>query len=131
MQVGGVTSETVGIGVNRLLMRTGEKMPDSWVRRLDLLLGTHDWVKCFYGEEATPTLFGNDEKSLVKDVDYEGIGRFFNDRLKTVFAGVADNPRALFNSAGCPIYLFCFAVGNPKGRDIALRIARHILDKVT
>jgi hypothetical protein len=36
----------------------------------------------------------------------------------------------LRNSVGSPLYLLCFAVGNPSGRDIALRIASHLLREV-
>ena len=47
----------LGIGVNRLLTKSGD-IPDSWRRRLDLLLGTEDWYEEFYRSESTPTLFG-------------------------------------------------------------------------
>lgn len=57
------------------------------------------------------------------------IGRYFVKRLKTVFKGVAEQPLVLTNSAGCPLYLFCFAAGNPKGAKIAVKIADHILKK--
>jgi hypothetical protein len=35
----------------------------------------------------------------------------------------------LRNSANCPLYLLCFAVGSEKGAPIALRIANHLLRK--
>jgi three-Cys-motif partner protein len=41
----------LGIGVNRLLTRSGD-IPDSWRRRLNLLLGTEDWYEEFYRVEA-------------------------------------------------------------------------------
>jgi hypothetical protein len=44
-----------------------------------------------------------------------------------VFAGVADEPGVLWNSSKNPLYMFCFAVGNARGKDIALRIANHLL----
>lgn len=55
------------------------------------------------------------------------IGRYFNDWLKTIFAGVAEQPGVLRNSANNPLYLLCFAVGNKKGAPVALRIAKHLL----
>ena len=55
------------------------------------------------------------------------IGRYFNDRLKTVFAGVVNEPGVLRNSSNNPLYLLCFAVANDRGKKIALRIARHLL----
>jgi three-Cys-motif partner protein len=118
----------LGIGVNRLLTRTGE-MPASWRRRLDLLLGTAEWYDAFYKVEHTPTLFDTKEKTVVK-ATMETIGRYFNDRLAGIFAGVAPEPRVLLNSSNCPLYLLCFAVGNANGAPIALRIANHLLTTV-
>ncbi len=117
----------LGIGVNRLLTRSGD-IPESWRRRLTLLLGTDDWFEEFYQVSATPTLFGNDQE-LVK-AKMETIGRYFNNRLKGIFAGVASEPGVLRNSTNNPLFLLCFAVGNERGKEIALRIANHLLKEV-
>ena len=37
----------LGSAVNRLLMRDGEKIPDSWSSRLDDMFGTHKWFDRF------------------------------------------------------------------------------------
>lgn len=118
----------LGIGVNRLLKKSGD-IPDSWRRRLDLLLGTKDWYDEFYQVESTPTLFGADEERVVK-ASTATIGRYFNERLGSIFAGVAAEPGVLRNSKNSPLYLLCFAVGNPRGTDVALRIANHLLKAV-
>jgi three-Cys-motif partner protein len=104
-------------------------MPESWRHRLNLLLGTENWYNEFYKIETTPTLFGDEQKHVVK-ATMKTIGRYFNDRLKGLFAGVVDQPGVLRNSTGNPLYLLCFAVGNERGKDIALRIANHLLKKV-
>jgi three-Cys-motif partner protein len=119
----------LGIGVNRLLKKSGG-IPDLWSKRLNLLLGTADWYSEFYQVEKTTDLFGRPEDRVVK-ATMDTIGRYFVQRLTTVFAGVADNPKVLRNSANCPLYLLCFAVGNPNGAKPALRIANHLLNKVT
>lgn len=116
----------LGIGVNRLLTKSGD-IPESWRRRLNLLLGTEDWYDEFYRVERKRTLFG--EADHVVKATTETIGRYFNERLKSVFFAVADEPRVLRNSANCPLYLLCFAVGNENGAPIALRIANHLLTK--
>lgn len=118
----------LGIGVNRLLTRSGD-IPVSWRRRLDLLLGTEDWFDEFYKVETTSTLFGDEQERVVK-ATMQTIGGYFNNRLKEVFAGVAEQPGVLRNSTNNPLYLLCFAVGNARGRDIALRIADHLLKEV-
>lgn len=117
----------LGIGVSRLLTRSGD-IPAEWRRRLDLLLGTTDWYDEFYRVEHQSNLFGEQERIVTK-ASTDVIGRYFNDRLKTVFAGVAPQPRVLANSRNCPLYLLCFAVGNPRGVGPALRIAGHLLGK--
>jgi three-Cys-motif partner protein len=118
----------LGIGVNRLLTRSGE-IPDSWQRALDRLLGTTDWYEAFYRVSTAKNLLGEDVR-LIEKASVEVIGRYFNDRLKTVFPGVAEKPMVLKNSSNCPIYLFCFAAGSPKGAPIAVRIANSLLKKV-
>lgn len=118
----------LGIGVNRLLTKSGQ-IPEKWKHRLDLLLGTKDWYEEFYRVEATPTLFGDEQERVIK-ASMESIGRYFNERLKQVFAGVAEAPGVLRNSANNPLYLLCFAVGNERGKVPALRIAEFLLKDV-
>jgi len=119
----------LGIGVNRLLTKSGD-IPESWRRRLSSLLGTEDWYDEFYRFENTSTLFGGAEERVVK-ASTQTIGRYFTDRLKAIFSAVADEPKVLRNSANSPLYLLCFAAGNPNGAPIALRIANHLLTKGT
>lgn len=114
----------LGIGVNRLLTKSRE-IPDSWRRRLTLLLGTDAWYDEFYRVERESTLFGEAERVIKAST--ETIGRYFIERLKLVFPAVAGPPRVLLNSANCPLYLLCFAAGNQRGAPIALRIANHLL----
>jgi hypothetical protein len=63
----------------------------------------------------------------VKTADFDVIGQFFLARLRLIFAAVAKAPLVLNNSKNSPLFLLCFAVGNPKTADLALRIADHIL----
>jgi three-Cys-motif partner protein len=114
----------LGIAVNRLLTQSGE-IPATWRRRLDLLLGP-GWYQAFYSVEPVPSLF-DDEMTRVVKATTTTIGKYFNDRLASVFARVAQKPRVLVNSVGCPLYLLCFATGNSSGAPIALKIADHLL----
>jgi three-Cys-motif partner protein len=119
----------LGIGVGRLLTRSGD-IPPSWRRRLNFLLGNEEWYEEFYRLEKEPTLFGGDEERVVR-ASLETIGRYFNRRLASIFHAVAPEPRVLKNSKNCPLYLLCFAAGNPKGAPTALRIAQHLLERGT
>jgi three-Cys-motif partner protein len=116
----------LGVGVNRLLAKSGE-IPESWRRRLNLLLGNETWHDDFYRVERKRTLFG--ETDHIVKATTETIGRYFNERLKSVFPAVAEKPGVLRNSANCPLYLLCFAVGNERGSPTALRIANHLLTR--
>lgn len=118
----------LGMGLNRMLPRSGQ-VPEAWARRITALLGTDDWREHFYRTEAEPDLFGENTLRTIK-ASMEQIGRFFLQRLETVFAGVAPEPLVLANSRGSPLYLLCFAIGNERGADIGLRIANDILRRL-
>lgn len=115
----------LGIGVMRMLPNSGE-IPTGWRKRLDAMFGEPHWYSAFYRKEETQDLFGQTSQTL-KSADYASISQYFVKRLKTVFPHVADNPLPLLNSSNCPLYLLCFAAGNPRGGPIAKRIAEHIL----
>jgi len=117
----------IGVAVNRLLKKDGKITP-SWKQRLDKLFGTTEWYKAFYQPKRELGLFGDQEGSE-KSIGFEEIGQFFVTRLKSVFAGVAENPLPLFNSRNIPLYMLCFASGNPRGASTAIKIAQDILKR--
>lgn len=117
----------VGIGVGRLLNNDGKISAKNQLH-LDNVFGTQEWKQLFYKVSQQGDLFSNEEQ-IVKVVGYNEIERFFVDRLKRIFCGVADRPYRLFNSKGVWLYSMCFAAGNPKGSKVALRIAKHILEE--
>jgi three-Cys-motif partner protein len=115
----------LGVAVNRLLRNDGQ-ISEKVKLRLDEMFGTKDWQDKFFQENPQNDLFDPTPK-MMKKVNLYGIADYFNDRLKTIFEKVASNPLRLTNSKNNPLYLLCFASGNPKGADIAVRIAQHIL----
>jgi len=115
----------LGIAVNRLLTKA-ELPPKKWAEALTRILGTEEWRDAFYSVEVERTLFGN-QQVRTKEADFGKIGRYFVARLKTIFTAVASNPLPLRNSRNIPLYLLCFAAGNPKGASTALKIAQSIL----
>jgi three-Cys-motif partner protein len=115
----------LGVAVNRMLTRDGQ-ISKQWRDRLDSMFGASDWYEAFYETKSTTSLFGQDDRTA-KTADLGAIGRYYIRRLKTVFAAVAENPLSLFNSKNNPLYLLCFAAGNPKGAPTAVKIAQHIL----
>ena len=117
----------LGVAVNRLLRRDGQ-IDQPLRQRLDLLFGTPDWYDAFYETTVEQTLFGEETRTR-KVAGFDKIGHYFVARLKTVFAGVAEEPLPLYNSRNNPLYLLCFAAGNPRGAPVAVRIARDVLKK--
>jgi three-Cys-motif partner protein len=115
----------LGIAVSRLLTRNTPP-PEEWAQALTRIFGTENWKQAFYPRRTTLTLWGEQEEQ-VKEADFEQIGQYFVQRLKTVFTAVAENPLPLFNSKNNPLYLLCFASGNPRGSATAVRIAQDIL----
>ncbi len=115
----------LGVAVNRMLTKNGQ-IRAIWRERLNLLFGDDGWYDVFYRTIKTPGLFG--EKEVTEKIgDFDLISEYFVQRLKTIFAGVADNPLPLLNSHNNPLYLLCFASGNPKGAKTAIKIAQDIL----
>jgi three-Cys-motif partner protein len=116
--------------VNRLLNRNGRIIPGR-KNRLDLMFGEDKWFNTIYQSTENNSLFSNEiSTTFAKTVDpFGAITRYFVDRLRSVFSEVADNPLVMRNSTNSPIFLLCFAAGNPNGAPIAVRIAQHILCK--
>ena len=117
-----------GIGLNRLLTKDGE-IPIEWQQTLDRSLGCTDWRQAFYRIRQVPNLFGEPTTQLVKDACTKKFEAYLLDRLRTIFAGVALKTLPLRNSKGQVMYLLGFACGNPRGVDLAMKIARSVIKK--
>jgi len=94
---------------------------------LDRFLGCPDWREHFYRVVSTTNLFGETSTDRIKEADTKKFEQFFLDRLRTIFTAVAPESVPLKNSRGQVMYLLCFACGNQKGAEIAVRIARHLI----
>jgi three-Cys-motif partner protein len=118
----------LGVAVNRLLRKDGE-IDESITIRLNEIFGTTSWYDAFYRRKKRVDLFGESHERKQKIADFKVIEDYFVGRLKEAFGpeGVANNPLLLRNSRNVPLYLLCFAAGNPKGAKIAIKIARYIL----
>jgi three-Cys-motif partner protein len=115
--------------VNRMLPRNGHIRPE-WEPALDRTFGTSQWKRRLYRRTKRKTLFGEDDQST-KAGSWESIMDFYLERLRHVFAAVAPRPWIVRKTRGTPLFALCFAVGNPskKARDLALRMADHILTR--
>jgi three-Cys-motif partner protein len=115
-----------GMGMNRVLTKSAE-IPKEWQDTLDRFLGTSDWRTAFYRITETTNLFGETSVDRIKEASTEKFELFFLNRLKTIFAGVAEQSVPLINSRGQVMYLLCFACANPKGVPIAMKLAKSVM----
>ncbi len=115
----------LGAALMRLLLKR-QPPPKAWADRVTAVLGVDSWQEEFYKSKRSDTLFGTEETEE-READYEAVADFFIRRMKGIFEQVAPNPRVLKNSRNCPLYLFCFAAGNPRGAPTAVKIAQDIL----
>jgi three-Cys-motif partner protein len=118
----------LGIAVNRLL-RKDAQVRESERAKLDTLLGESGWYDTFYKAFKQTNLFGETE-TVFEKCSVASIARYFCNRLKTVFPGVAESYRLLYNSKNNPLFVLYFAMGNPafKAQNLALKAASSILE---
>lgn len=116
----------IGIALNRLLKNNG-RISEQNQLIINNILGDTEWYNVFYEQCTHPNLFNN--KTINKIATFDSIAKYVNERLKSIFSGVAENPKRLFNKKGNPLYLLCFASANPKGSATAIKIAQDILKR--
>jgi len=119
----------VGVGVNRLLTGRLADMDPKWAERLTAVFGTEEWRDALYKKRIQTTLLDGNVETVEKHCNCRMIVDYYLNRLKTIFPGVASNPRFLCNSKQSPMFALCFAMGNPshRARALALKIAGDIL----
>lgn len=112
------------MAVNRMLARSG-KIDATWKQRLDETFGVDSWDEVFYDKE-DPDLFGH-SKVFKRPEPFDVLSKFVTLRLREEFVGANDQPLILRNTTGSPLFLLCFACGNPKAVKPALNIANWII----
>lgn len=116
------------MAVNRMLPRNGE-IPSAWENRLNRLFGEEDWKRVFYQQPMDTDMFGELFPTSKTHRIFEDLSAYVTQRLSTVFEKAHQSPLVLKNSTGSPLFLLCFASGNPRGARIAIDIAQHIINK--
>lgn len=118
----------IGEAIIRMLPGHGNIDP-KWEAKLDDYFGDSGWREFFYSVERHADLFEGTKEGIKRTANYADIERYLRDRLKTIFPRVADRFLTLRNSIGTPLYVLCFAVGNPTKRAqmLAFRLAKSSL----
>lgn len=115
------------MAINRLLAKDHGKVCYDCLNRV---FGTKDWFEHFYKTRTLEDIFGQPLEKIYKTCNYKSIGDFYKQRLKTIFAGVAEKPKIFYNSRKSFLFQLFFAAANPKGSVIAVRIAEHLLRNI-
>ncbi len=115
--------------INRLLCKNKRKIPDTWKTKITNVFGTDEWEEKFYAQKKIiqkDLWNGPGESKINKRADFKMLVDFTIKRLNEIFPAVLEKPPILLNSKGSPLFLLCFAVGNPsiKAQKVALKIAR-------
>lgn len=117
----------LGVAIMRLLKTKGT-ISDKVKERLSTLFGTDEWFWRFYKSLPIATLFGDEENGTIRAAGFKQVSDFFIERLTTIFPkGGIISPFPLYNSKNIPIYMLCFACGNPRGVPLARKIAKAVL----
>jgi three-Cys-motif partner protein len=113
------------LGVNRQINNDGN-IDATRGPSLDSLYGTPNWRDAFVRHEKRNDLFGETEVAT-KQVDADIATRFMIERMKTIFRGGVLDEWLPLGKNGAHWYSLIFACANPRGGEIARRIARHVV----
>ena len=104
-----------------------DREPDkATAQQLDRIFGGRDHWSEIYEKDAQLSLLG-EQPRRERRPGTEQIADRYRDRLYSAFEKVAPTRRFLRNSNNTPLFELVFAVGNPRGARIAIKIADHIL----
>ncbi len=113
--------------VRRLIPGQGEVSPGN-AQRLNRVYGGEGW-KTIQRKALQSNMF-SDDPEMESEAGVDGLVTAYVDQLRSAFSGVANHHRVLRNSRNAPLYVFMFAVSSQSGKDLALRGANHILNKL-
>jgi three-Cys-motif partner protein len=116
------------MAVNRMLPNSGV-IPETWEARLNALFGEDDRKSFFYRKPMDTDLFGELFPAAKVPQIFQNLSDYVTQRLSSVFHEVHEKPLLLKNRTGSPLFLLCFASGNPTGAPVAIKIAQHIINQ--
>ncbi len=121
----------------RMTPRDGDRIRPEWRNTLNRLLGTNEWESFLYKPKKVlpmDDLFGFEEDSdaSTERINIGELQQWIANRLKELFPYVAKPlPLKTKGDAGSTLFMFFFAVSNPKPSawGLAEKVAKDILEK--
>jgi three-Cys-motif partner protein len=108
----------LGQTVNRLLRRDRAEIEDSQRQALKGMFGCTSWYDEFYRAVVREGIISTERQTL-KTGGSKEIGRYFVERLWTVFPYVIERPLRLYNRTGVLLFTFCFASPSKRRAEMA------------
>ena len=118
-----------GLGFWRQIPKDGV-VDEAAAASVTRMVGDNSWQFLFTKRTTTQDLFGRDEVSVHRDASVAEVTEYAIGRLRTIFRGaVLDEYVRLGGTRKVPWYALLFASANPgsKAKELALRVARHIV----
>lgn len=109
------------------MMPTDREPEDFLAVELDRIFGGRQHWRASYQD--SPQLPLLDDEIRRERGPSERMASLYRKRLGTAFHSVSPNSRTLRNSKRSPLFELFFAVGNPRGAQVATDIANHILKR--
>jgi three-Cys-motif partner protein len=116
--------------IARMMPRKNESSAEL-SNQLDRIFGGREHWQDFYSSSPQPRLplqLFEDELEQIRSSDSSQIAQRYRDRLESTFEKVAPSGREFKNSKNSPIFQLFFAASNPNGAQIAVNIAKNIID---
>ena len=112
--------------VNRLLKRDGYPY-GSHANALRRVYGSDAW-KRLYHEESFMSDFWGEPKREIRREDRAAVVNLYREQMLGCFNNVSESSDGWFyRPDGTPLYVLLFACANPRGSDVAMRIAKYLL----
>lgn len=110
-------------------LRKDKKPNEATSKKIDSILGTHDWETELYKRSAQGSLFGDE---LYERTDFESLVAYIRKRLDETFAYVSPKSRILKNKNNSPLFILCFMMSNPSAKATGLggTVVNQIFSKV-
>lgn len=112
--------------VTRLLKRN-DYPDDRHARALERVYGGDAWRR-LYDVDSPVADFWGESRLIVRRKDQAAVVNLYREQMLKCFDSVSESSRGWFYGPnGAPLYVLLFACANPRGSDVAMRIAEHLL----
>jgi three-Cys-motif partner protein len=112
--------------VNRLLKRDGYPF-ERHASALERVYGGDAWKRLYHEESVMADFWGEPKREVRRD-DRAAVVNLYREQMLSCFHTVSESSDGWFyRPDGTPLYVLLFACANPRGSDVAMKIAKYLL----